>query len=380
MLGLVGLADPLRSNVPSAIEECHQAGIRVVMITGDYPTTARAIAGQAGLGPVDQVVAGPEMERMPDRELQKVVKGVNVFARVVPRQKLRLVEALKANREVVAMTGDGVNDAPALKAAHIGIAMGSRGTDVAREAAALVLLDDDFASIVKAIRLGRRIFDNLKKAMAFILAIHVPIAGVALVPVLAQWPLVLLPIHVVFLELIIDPACSIVFEAEPEEPNVMRRPPRKPNEPLFSRRVIGLSLMQGAGVLVVVLAVFGLALGHGVGEAEARALAFTTLVIANLGLIYANRSGERSIFATLRSRTAPLGWVTAGAIVVLAIALYVPFVRDLFHFGPLDALSVGVAVTAGVASVMWFEALKAIMLWRQGARARTAPGEPQRQG
>ena len=216
-LGLVGLADPVRAGVADAIKECYDAGLRVVMITGDYPDTAQAIAREIGLKYADKVLTGPQMELLSDDDLRERIKNVNIFSRVVPEQKLRLVKALKANGEVVAMTGDGVNDAPALKAADIGIAMGGRGTDVAREAASLVLLDDAFSSIVQAVRQGRRVFDNIKKAMAYILAIHVPIAGMSLIPVLLQWPLVLLPVHVVFLELIIDPACSVVFEAEPEE-------------------------------------------------------------------------------------------------------------------------------------------------------------------
>ena len=205
------------------------AGIRVVMITGDYPVTAQSIARQAGLEHPEKVITGPELDRLTDEELAERIRDVHVFARVVPEQKLRIVNALKANREVVAMTGDGVNDAPALKAAHIGIAMGGRGTDVAREAASLVLLDDDFSSIVAAIRLGRRIFDNIRKAIAFILAVHVPIAGLSLLPVFFPgWPLLLLPVHIVFLELVIDPSCSLVFEAEEAEADVMQRPPAQP--------------------------------------------------------------------------------------------------------------------------------------------------------
>lgn len=255
-LGLVGLADPVRPTVPAAVEECYTAGIRVVMITGDHPTTARSIARQAGIEPVDEIITGPELDRLDEAELRRRVKAVNVFARMVPEQKLRLVNALKANGEVVAMTGDGVNDAPALKAAHIGIAMGGRGTDVAREAASLVLLDDDFSSIVRAVRMGRRIFDHLQKAMTYIVAVHVPIAGMSLLPVVFGWPLALLPVHILFLELVIDPACSVVFEAEPEEADVMRRPPRTGGESLFGRRLLGLGLLQGASVLVIVLAVY----------------------------------------------------------------------------------------------------------------------------
>ena len=225
-IGLLGLVDPVRPGVAEAVGECYAAGIRTIMITGDYPGTARNIARRICLKNPDDCITGPELAQMSDAALAERIRDVNIFARMVPEQKLRLVTALKAGGEVVAMTGDGVNDAPALKAAHIGIAMGGRGTDVARESASLVLLDDDFASIVEAIRMGRRIFDNLKKAMRYIFSVHVPIAGMSLIPVLLEWPLALFPVHIVFLELIIDPACSVVFEAEAAEEDCMRKPPR----------------------------------------------------------------------------------------------------------------------------------------------------------
>ena len=243
-VGLVGLADPLRASVRDAVAECRFAGIRVVMITGDYPATARAIARQAGLESL-QIMTGEELERYVDAELAQHVQAVTVFARIMPEQKLRIVNALKANGEIVAMTGDGVNDAPSLKAAHIGIAMGGRGTDVAREASSIVLLDDDFGSVVKAVRLGRRIYDNLRKAMAFIFAVHVPIAGLALLPLIFGLPIIFSPIHIAFLEMVIDPVCTLVFEAETEEDDIMRRPPRAPDEPLFSTRLILWSVLQG---------------------------------------------------------------------------------------------------------------------------------------
>jgi len=367
-LGLVGLADPVRPTVPDAIKECYSAGMRVVMITGDYPGTAENIAGQIGLTPMDQIITGPELDKMDDAQLRERIASVNIFARVVPEQKLRLVSALKANGEIVAMTGDGVNDAPALKAAHIGIAMGARGTDVAREAASLVLLDDDFSSIVQAVKQGRRIFDNLKKGMAYILAIHVPIAGMTLVPVLMKWPLVLLPVHIAFLHLIIDPACSIVFEAEPEEADLMQRPPRKPNEPLFGKRTWSVSLLQGLGVLVILAVLYGVALHRGQGESEARALAFTTLIIANIGLILINRSWKHSLLATIRAPNAALWWVVGGAVLFLGLVLYVPMLRGLFRFGELGSKDIGVCLLAGAASIAWFELFKFV------SRRRARPG------
>ncbi len=357
-LGLIGFADPIRPYVPEAIKECHNAGIRVVMITGDYSITAQNIARQIGLKQPDKVITGAQIDELTDDELRQRIMTANVFARVIPEHKLRLVNALKANGEIVAMTGDGVNDAPALKAANIGIAMGGRGTDVAREASALVLLDDDFSSIVKAIRLGRRIFDNLRKAMAYILAVHVPIAGLSLIPVLFKWPLVLYPVHVVFLELIIDPACSIAFEAEPAEPDIMQRPPRDRKEPLFNGRTVALSLLQGFIVLGVTLAVYQRSLALNLGDAEARTLTFATLVIANLCLILTNRNWSISILRSFRTRNIALGWIVGAAIVFLGLVIYVPFLRDLFHFEILSLVDVLVCIAAGTVSVLWFEGVK----------------------
>ena len=363
-LGLIGLADPVRPTVRESIEECYQAGVRVVMITGDYPGTARSIARQIGLVPNDQVITGSELDQMEDDGLRERIRSVNIFARVVPEQKLRLVRALKANGEIVAMTGDGVNDAPALKAAHIGIAMGARGTDVAREAASLVLLDDDFSSIVSAVRLGRRIFDNLKKAMAYILAIHVPIAGMTLIPVFLNWPLVLMPVHIAFLHMIIDPACSIVFEAEPAEKRLMLVPPRDPGERLFGKRLLVVSLLQGSGVLVVLALIYGVTLRWIGDESEARALAFTTLIIANLGLILTNRSWSRTMADTLGSPNRALWLVVGGAIVFLALALYVSPLRRMFRFGALSPLEIGIALAAAAISNSWFEAFKKLTTHR----------------
>ena len=357
-LGLVGLEDPMRPSVPQAILECYRAGLRVVMITGDYPSTAQSISRQIGLKNPEECVTGRELEAMSGERLRDRVRDVNIFARVLPEQKLKLVEAFKANGEVVAMTGDGVNDAPALKAAHIGIAMGGRGTDVAREAASLVLLDDDFSSIVAAVRLGRRIFDNLKKAMTYIFAIHVPIAGMSLLPVLFGMPLVLMPLHIVFLELVIDPACSVAFESEPEHPQIMDRPPRDPRSKIFDRRTVTSGIFQGTWLLVITLGAFLISFYRGQGEADARAISFTTLVLGNLALIWANRSRTRTIPELLRSRNAALWGITAGAVGLLASALYIPWFRRLFQFSTLHAGDVAVCIFLAMLSVTWFEMSK----------------------
>ena len=363
ILGLVGFADPVRPQVKEAVSECYSAGIRVVMITGDYPLTAKNIARQIGLSNADHCITGAELEVMSSEDLRQHIGSFTLFARVVPEQKLHIVDALKANGEVVAMTGDGVNDAPALKSADIGIAMGGRGTDVAREASSLVLLDDNFTSIVSAVRLGRRIFDNLKKAMAYIFSVHVPIAGMSLIPVLFNMPLVLLPVHIVFLELIIDPACSIVFESEKEEADVMARPPRRKDEGLFTRKHLALSLLQGFVVLAFILVVYIGAMRSGFGDAEVRTLTFTTIVIANLCLILTNRSWSGTILSTLRSPNRALSWVFAGTLSCLLLVLYIPALRDLFRFAPVPFTDLAVCAGAGVLSVFWFEVYK---YWSRG--------------
>lgn len=357
-LGLIGLADPVRPGVAAAIKECYQAGVRVVMITGDYPVTAQNIAAQIGLKNIEGLITGQELEKMDPAELQRRIKTTSIFARVVPEQKMLIVNALKAAGEVVAMTGDGVNDAAALKSAHIGIAMGGRGTDVAREASAIVLLDDDFSSIVQAVRMGRRIFDNLKKAMAYILAVHVPIAGMSLIPVFFGWPLVLLPMHIVFLELIIDPACSVVFEAEREEKNIMNRPPRDLAVPLFNQRTVILSLLQGLSVLAIVCGVFVTAMHRGLGELDARALCFITLVVSNLGLILTNRSWSSGIIDILKAPNAAFWWVLGGVTLSLWAVIYLPLLRNLFRFSALHVIDLAICLAAGIVSVLWFEVFK----------------------
>ncbi|HZX82881.1 MAG TPA: cation-translocating P-type ATPase, partial [Reyranella sp.] len=365
-VGLIGFSDPLRANVPDAIAECRSANVRVVMITGDYPATARAIGVQAGLEagtPID----GTELAKLDQGALRQRLRSTNIFARILPEQKLRIVEALKAEGEIVAMTGDGVNDAPALKAAHIGIAMGGRGTDVAREASSIVLLDDQFGSIVHTVRLGRRIYDNLRKACAYIVAVHVPIAGLALMPLLLGLPFMLTPVHIAFLEMVIDPACSIVFEAERGERDLMRRPPRPAASRLLSPAMIVWSLLQGALALAALAVVLWAGVSRNMPEDELRALMFASLVLINASLILVNRSFSSSLLGALRTPNHFL-WFLLGLVgVLLAVALTWPPAMALFRFGPfaIDDLAVSLAAAGAVLLVM--EAIKP--LWRVSFRS-----------
>jgi len=356
-LGLIGLADPLRPGVTNAVAECRSAGIEVIMITGDYPATASAIARQAGLDP-QRILTGSELTDMDDAELVRATQSRAAFARIMPHQKLRIVNVLKATGHIVAMTGDGVNDAPSLKAAHIGIAMGGRGTDVAREAASVVLLDDDFGSIVKAIRLGRRIYDNLRKAMSFILAVHVPIAGLALLPLLTGLPVLFGPVHIAFLEMIIDPVCSLVFEAETEESNIMQRPPRSPDEPLLPRALIWWGTLQGGLAFALTGTIFWIASHAGMPASEVRALTFFSLVLVIVSLIFVNRSFSSSLIAAFTRPNRILIVVVAFVVSVLTLSLTWPAAAELFRFGPLHANDLSITVAAAMASLVLLELSK----------------------
>lgn len=348
-LGFLALEDPIRPEVPQAIQECYEAGIKVIMITGDYPATAKSIAVQAGFKESAKVMTGDELKSLNDDDLKKRIAEIDIFARVLPEQKLRIVKALKINGEIVAMTGDGVNDAPALKAADIGVAMGNKGTDVAREASSLVLLDDNFASIVSAIRSGRKIFDNLQKAMSYILAIHIPIIGLTLIPgFVPSLPLLLLPLHIVFMELIIDPVCSIAFESEQEEKGIMQRKPRNPNHKFFGMKQISGSLFQGFLLLAMVALVYLLSIGEGHTEGEVRAIAFSSLIIGNIILILSNLSKTRNFIAIMREKNRAAMLILTSAVIMLVIIISSPPLLKLFSFeypGFYHFIPAGIAAT-----------------------------------
>ena len=371
-LGLVGFLDPPRPEVPAAIAECRGAGVRIIMLTGDHPATASAIARQVGLSERPAVITGSEITALGDATLRDRLRHVDICARLQPEQKLRLVQVLKADGEIVAMTGDGVNDAPALKAADVGIAMGERGTDVAREAAALVLLDDSFASIVAAFRQGRRIYDNITKATRFTFAVHVPIIALTLIPTLLQWPVLLLPVHIVLLELLIDPACSIVFEAEPEDGDIMTRPPRPLDASPFALGNLIYAIIQGAGMAGVLLLGNGLLLGQGLGDTEARVAVFLGLVLGLFLLILANRDLTRPALWGIANSNYLVKRMFGGIALLLALVMALPFLRGVMGFAApdTDLLAVGLVLLAGIG--LWLEILRRLGrdLVREGISAK----------
>ena len=359
-LGLLGFVDPPRPEVPAAIAECRSAGIRIIMMTGDHPATARAIAREVGLSERADVITGAEMAALDDAALRERLHHVDLCARLKPEQKLRLVQLLRADGEVVAMTGDGVNDAPALKAADVGIAMGERGTDVAREAAALVLLDDSFASIVSAIRQGRRIYANITKATRFVFAVHMPIIALALVPTLLHWPVLLMPVHIVLLELLIDPACSIVFEAEPADADIMQRPPRAPTDSPFAATNLRHAVIQGLGFAGILLFGYGLLPGQGVDAAQSRSAVFIALVIGMFLLTLANRDLTRPALARTAAKNPWLPRMFGGVALMLVAVLGVPYFLRVMALAVPDATTLLAAIGILVATVVWLEVLRRV--------------------
>ena len=356
-LGLVGLKDPIREQVPASIQKCQRAGIRVLMITGDHAITAQAIAKQAGIDSAS-ILSGNDINALNDAELCEAVKNTSVYVRIKPTEKLRLVKALQANNEVVAMTGDGVNDAPALKAAHVGIAMGQRGTDVAREAASLVLLNDDFSSIVHAIQQGRQIYDNLHKAIIYVVAVHIPMAGAVFIPILFGAQPILDPIHIVFLQMIIDPTCAIIFEMEAPESNVMLKPPRSIHQKLFSFQNISIALLQGAGLTLIVVGLYFWLLHMDYSHAMATTLSFGSLVFGNVSLIVVSRSKNDHLFKILQKTNPSQKWIIGIVIIAFGFLITVPFLRDRFQFTEPSLEGVLLILASGLIGIIWYELVK----------------------
>jgi len=356
--GLVGFRDPVRSGIANAISMARRAGISVYMITGDHPATARAIAKAAGISVGTGVINGSEIAAMTTADRRECLRTARVFARVMPEEKLLIVEALKEDEKIVAMTGDGVNDGPALKAAHVGIAMGNRGTDVAREAADIVLLDDSFISIMEGIELGRRIFVNLRKALMFITATHIPIAGLALLPLLLGLPPLLFPVHIILLELAIDPLCALVFEAEPSAPNSMNHPPRDTKITLFGRRELLLSSVQGGVILFGTLAIYVLMLRENFPPTEARAAAFVALILSNCTLAFAESAEAGTQFF---DRRRIIFWAILGLVLLAAlIILTVPSISQIMQISSPSAPVLALVGTSSILLGGWFGMAKYI--------------------
>lgn len=356
-LGLTGLKDPIRPEVPEAVRQCHQAGVRVVMITGDHALTAQAIAKQAGI-PSKLVITGAQIQSFSEAQLLDAIQDTCIFVRVKPQQKLRLVNGFQALGQIVAMTGDGINDAPALKAAHVGISMGLRGTDVARESSSLVLMHDDFSSIVNAIRQGRQIYDNLQKAIIYVIAVHIPIAGSVFLPLILGAPPFLLPLHILFLEMIIDPTCAIVFEGEPPEKDVMSRPPRDLKHKIFSMNNIGLAVAQGLGLMGLVAGTYIMLLYSGQAQAFASTMAYCLLVIGNVLLIVVSRSQNESVIRILRKTNPAQRWIVLLATGGLMLISAVPFLQHRFHFTSIGTWGFLVLLALSALALLWLELVK----------------------
>lgn len=359
-LGLIVFQDPPKENIIETIKTFNDAGITVKMITGDYAETALAIAGQIKLSHNGEVLTGKEVLHLSATALQQKVKAVNIYARMFPEAKLKVIEALKDEGEIVAMTGDGVNDGPALKAAHIGIAMGLRGSEVAKSAASLILNDDDLSHMTDAVALGRKIYDNLKKAIQYIVSIHIPIILIVTLPLLLAWKYVNIfsPVHVIFLELIMGPTCSIIYENEPMEPGTMLRPPRKAGNTFLSFRQLTTSIIQGLVITAGCLGIGFYFMQQGATEPVVRTIIFITLLCSNIFLTLVNRSFRYSIFKTLGYKNSLVPVIIVITLVLIAAQLYIPFVRNLFGLQPLSLQHVGFCIAVGMVSTCWLEVWK----------------------
>jgi Ca2+-transporting ATPase len=360
--GLVSFYDPPKANISKVIQYFYQAGIQVKIITGDNTATTSAIAKQIGFKGSDKSITGDELMKLSQPELEAIVKDTNLYTRMFPEAKLRIINALKKNNEVVAMTGDGVNDGPALKAAHIGIAMGKKGTEIAKQAASLVLLEDDLSKMVEAIATGRKIYANLKKAIQYIISIHIPIILTVFVPLALAWiyPNIFSPVHIIFLELIMGPTCSIIYENEPVEKNTMKQPPRSFTSTFFNGQELITSIIQGLMITAGTLFIYQYAVHQGAEESTTRTMVFITLISANIFLTLENRSFYYSLLTTIKYKNNLILLIISITLMLTMLLLYVQPLTKFFQFSPLNSIELVFSIAAGFLSVIWFEAVKGL--------------------
>ena len=358
--GIVAFYDPPKANIPKVLEDFYDAGITVKIITGDNAATTKAIARQVGFREYDRSITGDELMALPEEELKSRVMSTAIFTRMFPEAKLKIINALKSNNQIVAMTGDGVNDGPALKAAHIGIAMGKKGTEIAKQAASLILLEDDLSKMIDAVAMGRKIYTNLKKAIQYIISIHIPIILTVLIPLALGWlyPNIFSPVHIIFLEIIMGPTCSIIYENEPMEKNTMRQPPKALTTTFFNWKELSTSILQGLVIAAGTLLMYQYAVHSGYNEALTRTMVFTVLITANIFLTLINRSFYYSIFTTLKYKNNLVALIIGITVVMVAFILYVPLITRFFGFERMDSFQLMITVCAGFVSVIWFELFK----------------------
>lgn len=361
-LGLVALADPPKENIPSVLDAFYNAGVKLKILTGDNSTTTKAIADKIGFKDNEYIMEGKEIESKTDEELQEVVERTGIFTRLFPEAKLRIIRALKSSGEIVAMTGDGINDGPALKAAHIGVAMGKNGTEVAKQSAALVLSDDDLSKMVDAIAMGRKIYDNLKKAIQYIISIHIPIILIVFVPLALGWlyPNIFTPVHVIFLELIMGPTCSIVYEQEPMEAGTMNRPPKPFTQTFFNFRELSVSILQGLVIAVACLTAYKYAIHQGYGENLTRTMTFITLIVSNIFLTLVNRSFRFPIWVTLGYKNKLIAGIIGLTVLLNVLMLTIPSLTSFFHFESLNFSQLLICIGLGMAGTLWMEVVKLV--------------------
>ena len=365
--GIVAFYDPPKDNIESVLKHFYDAGILVKIVTGDNAETTMAIAKQVAFRGAEYSLSGDDLMKLSDEALQAKVTETNIFTRMFPEAKLRIITALKKNGHIVAMIGDGVNDAPALKAAHIGIAMGKKGTEIAKQAASLILLEDDLSKMVDAVAMGRRIYTNLKKAIQYIISIHIPIILTVFIPLVLGWlyPNILSPVHVIFLELIMGPTCSIIFENEPIEQNAMHQKPRPYETSFFNWKELTTSVIQGLAITIGVLFVYQYAVFNGFGEAHTRAMVFTVLIVANIFLTLVNRSFYYSIFTTMRYKNNLVLLIIGITVLATGLLLFVPALAKFFEFETLSVKQLSISAGVGFLSVIWYEGVK---VYKRGKR------------